>query len=170
MARDKYWREYLEFIDRNGGDHFNKQGNCIVREYIIAHPEITGGKFEYYSPYLFYGMVNGKEEGAVWSIRDSEECIDTENRIDLISWTFRDEIPNYFDQLFKDPEKVKREYTSEDGHRLIVKYDVVNDPKEQTIDFDCEIEVKKDPADESAQFESLEEFFNAVEEELQYYI
>lgn len=128
-----------------------------VREYISNHPEIMGGCFRWYDLRSYHGIVNGQCVYIGVRVFSDDISIDTDSRADLIAWTYQ---YTGFDHFFEDPEKVKRDYTSEDGHKLIVTYyrdqDAHNDSPDEVIRL-C-----PNADDEESEFDSFEAFKDAV--------
>ena len=79
--------------------------------------------------------------------------IDTDDRAALIAWTKQ---VDGFGRFFTDPEKVRREYTSEDGRRLIVTYYRDQDTENDSADDDIYLSpVPENPAGEFASYEDF---------------
>lgn len=134
----------------------------LVREYILNHQEITGGRFSWYDRSIFNGIVNGRPAHISVRVYSDDISIDTDDRAALIEWTYQ---YNGFDRFFTDPEKVKREYTSEDGRRLIVSYYRDQDASGYVIDD--EIDLFPDPDNPESEFANYDEFKAAVIQELE---
>ena len=128
-----------------------------VREYISNHPEIMGGCFRWYDLRSYHGIVNGQCVYIGVRVFSDDISIDTDSREDLIAWTYQ---YTGFDHFFEDPEKVKRDYTSEDGRKLIVTFyrdqDAHNDSPDEVIRL-C-----PNADDEESEFDSFEAFKDAV--------
>ena len=128
-----------------------------VREYISNHPEIMGGCFRWYDLRSYHGIVNGQCVYIGVRVFSDDISIDTDSREDLIAWTYQ---YTGFDHFFEDPEKVKQDYTSEDGRKLIVTFyrdqDTHNDSPDEVIRL-C-----PNADDEESEFDSFEAFKDAV--------
>lgn len=133
-----------------------------VRAYLLEHPEITAGRFSWFDRFIFHGTVNGRQESIAMRIYSDDISIDTDDRAALIDWTY-----NYhgFDVFFTDPDKVRREYTSPDGHRITVTYYRDEDTSGDIVDDD--IYLSADPDDPASEFTSYEDFRAAVVAELE---
>ena len=103
------------------------------------------------------GIVNGQCVYIGVRVFSDDISIDTDSREDLIAWTYQ---YTGFDHFFEDPEKVKRDYTSEDGRKLIVTFyrdqDAHNDSPDEVIRL-C-----PNADDEESEFDSFEAFKDAV--------
>ena len=133
-----------------------------VREYILNHPEITGGRFSWYDLFVYCGYAGGQWVHVDARVLGEDISIDTDDRAELIAWT--NEVDGY-DRFFTDPDKVKRDYTSEDGRRLIVTYyrdaDTENDSPDEMI------RLRPDPDDPESEFATFEDFKAAAVADLE---
>lgn len=133
-----------------------------VREYISNHPEIMGGCFRWYDLRSYHGIVNGQCVYIGVRVFSDDISIDTDSRADLIAWTYQ---YTGFDHFFEDPEKVKRDYTSEDGHKLIVTYYRDQDTENDSADDD--IYLSPVPENPEGEFASYEDFKAAAAADLE---
>lgn len=133
-----------------------------VKEYILNHPEITGGRFSWYDLFLYHGIVRGQYEHIGARVLGEDISIDTDDRAALIAWT--NEVDGY-DRFFTDPDKVKRDYTSEDGRRLIVTY--YRDADTESDSPDDDIDLYPDPDDPESEFATFEDFKAAAVADLE---
>lgn len=133
-----------------------------VREYILNHPEITGGRFSWYDRTIFRGMVNGWAKHISVRVYSNDISIDTNDRETLIEWTYQ---YDGFDRFFTNAEEVKRNYTSEDGHRLIVSY--YRDQDTGGYIVDDEIILFPSAEKPENEFANYDEFKAAVIQELE---
>ena len=133
-----------------------------VREYIIGHPEITGGRFSWYDLIMYHGIAGGQHVHIGARVLGEDISIDTDDRAALIAWTKQ---VDGFGRFFTDPEKVRREYTSEDGRRLIVTYYRDQDTENDSADDD--IYLSPDPENQAGEFASYEDFKAAAAADLE---
>lgn len=133
-----------------------------VRKYILDHPEITGGRFSWYDLKAYHGIAGGQPVYIGARVFSEDISINTDDRAALIAWTYQ---YHGFDRFFTDPDRVRREYTSEDGHRLIVTYYRDQDPHGDAPDDD--IYLNPDPDDPESEFATFEDFKAAVIAELE---
>ena len=133
-----------------------------VREYIIRHPEITGGRFSWYDLKAYHGIAGGQPVYIGARVFSEDISINTDDRAALIAWTYQ---YHGFDQFFEDPEKVKRDYTSEDGHKLIVTYYRDQDTENDSADDD--IYLSPDTENPESEFASYEDFKAAAAADLE---
>jgi len=140
------------------------EGMEEVRAYILAHPEITGGRFSWYDTVAYYGLIGQEERQAQINVRvySDDISIDTDDRAELIAWTYK---YNGFERFFEDPDEVKRKYTSEDGQRLIATFYM--EDSGGAYWYDDERYLSADPDEEDIPFSSFEEFKAAVVADLQ---
>lgn len=130
--------------------------------YIIEHPEITGGCFKWYDLIAYHGVVDGHRVHIGARVLGEDISIDTDDRAALIVWA---DMVDGFDDFFTDPGTVRREYTSEDGHRLAVTYYRDQDPHSDTPDDD--IDLYPDPYDPGREFATFEDFKTAAAADLE---
>ena len=133
-----------------------------VREYIIGHPEITGGRFSWYDLIMYHGIAGGQPVYIGARVFSEDISINTDDRAALIAWTYQ---YHGFDRFFTDPDRVRREYTSEDGRRLIVTYYRDKDTENDSADDD--IYLSPDPENPEGEFASYEDFKAAAAADLE---